>query len=223
MTQPQRSWIQELLERHYGSRFDFRSREPRQELRPTQVQLPRDRFDPSAYYEQLDMIRNLSRRGTQIVRQQAERIRALERQQQSLSQTILANLPSTDTGYGRPLSNFSVSSGYGYRPRPTAGATTFHQGVDLAAPMGTPIYATHDGYVTNAGWSDGYGYNVSINSGTGVETFYAHQSKLAVKSGQYVRKGQLIGYVGSTGVSTGPHLHYGVKVNGQWINPKGYF
>ena len=96
-----------------------------------------------------------------------------------------------------------------------------HSGVDLAAPQGTPVQATADGVVTSAGWRGGYGILISLGHGSGVQTRYAHLSAIAVQPGTRVRAGQVIGYVGSTGNSTGPHLHYEVRVNGRAINPLG--
>ena len=96
------------------------------------------------------------------------------------------------------------------------------QGVDIAAEIGTPIVATADGVVTAAGWNGGYGNMVDVDHGGGIVTRYGHASAVAVTVGQQVRRGQTIAYVGSTGRSTGPHLHYEVRVNGQPVNPAGY-
>ena len=111
-----------------------------------------------------------------------------------------------------------VSSPYGLR----FGGTEFHQGIDIAAEMGTPIVAAADGVVTAAGWNGGYGNMVDIDHGSGVVTRYGHASAVAVTVGQRVRRGQVIAYVGSTGRSTGPHLHYEVRVGGQPVNPAAY-
>jgi len=111
-----------------------------------------------------------------------------------------------------------VSSPYGLR----FGGSEFHQGVDIAAEIGTPIVATADGVVTAAGWNGGYGNMVDVDHGGGIVTRYGHASAVAVTVGQQVRRGQTIAYVGSTGRSTGPHLHYEVRVNGQPVNPAGY-
>ena len=111
-----------------------------------------------------------------------------------------------------------VSSPYGLR----FGGTEFHQGIDIAAEMGTPIVAAADGVVTAAGWNGGYGNMVDIDHGSGVVTRYGHASAVAVTVGQQVRRGQVIAYVGSTGRSTGPHLHYEVRVGGQPVNPAAY-
>ena len=120
---------------------------------------------------------------------------------------------------GLPMSGARLTSGYGNRFHPTLGGTRFHAGVDLAAPTGTPVTATASGQISRAGWAGGYGILVSINHGDAVETRYAHLSAIAVRPGENVRKGQVIGYVGSTGRSTGPHLHYETRQGGRPTNP----
>ncbi len=118
--------------------------------------------------------------------------------------------------FARPISGGYVSSSFGNRSR------GYHTGVDWAVSYGTPIYASDGGTVTAAGWGGGYGKMVKINHGNGYETLYAHCSKLVVSSGKKVAKGQLIGYVGSTGNSTGPHLHFEIRRNGSYLNPTKY-
>ena len=122
---------------------------------------------------------------------------------------------------GMPLSSARLTSSFGYRTHPLHGGSRMHAGVDLAAPTGTPVQATADGVVTSAGWRGGYGILVSLGHGGGVQTRYAHLSAIAVRPGTSVRAGDVIGYVGSTGNSTGPHLHYELRVNGQAVNPMG--
>ena len=115
--------------------------------------------------------------------------------------------------------NGVVTSPYGLR----WGGTDFHPGIDIANDLGTPIIATADGIVEYAGWdSGGYGNMVDINHGNGLMTRYDHASQVVVTAGQYVKRGQLIAYMGSTGFSTGPHVHYEVQVNGQRVNPISY-
>jgi len=112
-----------------------------------------------------------------------------------------------------------VSSPYGLR----WGGTDFHPGIDIANDMGTPIVATADGVVEYAGWnSGGYGNMVDINHGNGIMTRYGHASQVVVSVGQQVKRGQLIAYMGSTGFSTGPHVHYEVHINGNRVNPISY-
>jgi murein DD-endopeptidase MepM/ murein hydrolase activator NlpD len=99
---------------------------------------------------------------------------------------------------------------------------TMHYGVDMACPTGTPYYAAHAGTVTIAGWYGGYGIGVKIDHGNGVETVYGHASKIIVQVGQHVEAGQQVGFVGTTGDSTGPHLHFEVNVNGVHLDPMKY-
>lgn len=121
-----------------------------------------------------------------------------------------------------PLNSYRMTSGYGMRTHPVLGRRKAHKGIDLAAPTGTPVYATADGVVTKAKWFSSYGLYISIDHSADLETRYAHLSKLAVESGEHVKKGELIGYVGSTGRSTGPHLHYEVRIDGVAVDPVPY-
>ena len=113
-----------------------------------------------------------------------------------------------------------ITSGFGYRTHPILGYRRFHRGLDIGAAHGTPILAATDGRVARAGWGGGYGNMVQLSHGGGLATRYGHMSRIAVSSGQSVRQGQVIGYVGSTGLSTGPHLHYELFRNGQLVDPR---
>jgi murein DD-endopeptidase MepM/ murein hydrolase activator NlpD len=115
--------------------------------------------------------------------------------------------------------NARITSGFGYRRHPILGYRKMHSGIDFGAPYGAPIYAATDGVITYAGRKGGYGNFVQINHGGGLATGYGHMSRIAARPGQRVRQGQIIGYVGSTGLSTGPHLHYELYRNGAAINP----
>lgn len=115
-----------------------------------------------------------------------------------------------------------ITSPYGRRANPMNQGTEFHTGIDLAAPRGTPIHATADGIVSFAGWSGGSGLLVVIEHGFDMATFYAHTTKIIVKVGEEVKRGQIIGYVGATGASTGPHVHYEIWVKGKSVNPSAY-
>lgn len=108
------------------------------------------------------------------------------------------------------------------RQHPVLGTLRAHSGVDLAASYGTPIVATSDGVVGTADWAGGYGLLVALDHGGGLQTRYGHMSRLNVAAGQKVRKGEVIGFVGSTGRSTGAHLHYEIRINGQAINPAAH-
>lgn len=121
-----------------------------------------------------------------------------------------------------PLEGAALTSGFGMRTHPVLGGRRQHQGIDLAAPTGTPVFATGDGVVGRADLYSSYGLFISIEHGASMETRYAHLSRLAVAAGDTVKKGDLIGYVGSTGRSTGPHLHYEVRVEGLAVNPIPY-
>ncbi len=121
-----------------------------------------------------------------------------------------------------PLNTGRISSSYGMRVHPVLRRRKHHSGVDLAAPRGTPVYATADGAIARADRSRTYGLVIYIDHGGDLETRYAHLSKLLVADGQQIKKGDLIGYVGSTGRSTGPHLHYEVRVEGVAVNPIPY-
>lgn len=121
-----------------------------------------------------------------------------------------------------PLDGVKLTSSFGMRTHPVLGGARAHKGIDLAAPVGTPIYATADGVVGKASWFGGYGLYVQLEHGNNLETRYGHMSRLNVAEGQTVRKGEVIGYVGSTGRSTGPHLHYEVRVAGAAVNPLPY-
>jgi murein DD-endopeptidase MepM/ murein hydrolase activator NlpD len=121
----------------------------------------------------------------------------------------------------RPV-NGAVTSGFGYRMHPIFHVRKLHTGVDLHAGMGTPIHAAAAGTVIFAGWRGGYGKCVIISHGGGLATLYGHQSEILVAEGQKVKRGEVIGKVGSTGYSTGPHLHFEVRVNGSPVDPLGY-
>lgn len=122
----------------------------------------------------------------------------------------------------RPVEGVSLTSGYGVRSDPFRNRAAMHAGIDLAGPIGTPIYATADGVVSYSGWMRGYGNLIEVAHGKAVETRYGHLSKLLVKNNMRVKRGQLIGLMGSTGRSTGSHLHYEVRLDGKAVNPVPY-
>lgn len=129
--------------------------------------------------------------------------------------------PSNES-WGYPTNYINFSSAYGWRKHPVYGDMRFHHGVDLGAYQGTPIYASRSGTVTIASYDWSSGYWVNINHGDGFSSRYLHMTHYVVSAGQYVQKGQIIGYVGSTGTSTGPHLHFGIYYNGVSQNPAAY-
>lgn len=119
----------------------------------------------------------------------------------------------------RPIDAMKLSSAYGMRVHPVTGRLARHNGIDIPAPHGTPIYATADGIVGRAQRLGGYGLYVEVEHGNGIQTRFGHMSSYVVSSGQRVRKGDILGYVGSTGRSTGNHLHYEVRIAGTPVNP----
>lgn len=149
-------------------------------------------------------------------------VRLEEVNQQQLIQTfrnnqqILAATPSIWPTEGW------VSSPFGRRRSPFTGRRDFHKGIDISNRTGTPIYSTADGRVSFTGAGPGYGNNIIISHGAGVVTRYAHMKRYIVKKGQRVKRGELVGYMGNTGRSTGPHLHYEVRLNGVCLNPKRF-
>lgn len=135
---------------------------------------------------------------------------------------VINSIPAIQPVANKDLNR--MASGYGYRMDPFYHTATFHAGMDFTCDIGTPVYATGDGVVqksTNDGW--GYGNHVILNHGFGYTTLYGHLSRIAVKPGMRVKRGQVIGYVGSTGRSTGPHLHYEVRKNGNPLNPAFFY
>ena len=126
----------------------------------------------------------------------------------------------------QPVANKNLkqtASGYGMRIDPIYKTLKFHSGMDFSANVGTPVYVTGNGKVVQAGWDGLYGKCIVIDHGFGYTTRYAHLNKISVKVGQQVKRGETIGEVGSTGKSTGPHLHYEVHVMGQVVNPVNYY
>jgi murein DD-endopeptidase MepM/ murein hydrolase activator NlpD len=156
--------------------------------------------------------------------QKSQRTQHLESQRALLGRasTLLASYtpPRPSESFVWPLAG-RLTSYYGRRNISVNG-NTFHAGLDIAAKTGTPIAASRPGTITKASWGGSYGYVVYIDHGDGSQTRYAHQSQLAVRVGQYVNQGDTVGYVGSTGASTGPHLHFEIRFSGRSVDPLGY-
>lgn len=174
----------------------------------------------------LSVSRSLAAGATQLSTSTAEVQKEAEAREKSLIilqdaaskyNSMLAKTPSIWPLYGL------ITSPYGWRSNPFgAGGSEFHEGVDIAAPYGTAIRATADGKVEQAGWNGSYGISVTLYHRDGIETMYGHMCRLAVSAGQTVKKGQVIGYEGSTGRATGAHCHYQVMINGNSVNPMTY-
>jgi murein DD-endopeptidase MepM/ murein hydrolase activator NlpD len=133
----------------------------------------------------------------------------------------LASIPAIQPVSNKELTR--IASGFGFRIHPIYGIAKMHNGLDFTAPQGTPIYATGDGMVTTAGAGGGAGNHVIINHGYGYETVYMHMVRIKATVGQKVKRGEVIGWVGNTGASTGPHCHYEVHINGEPVDPVYFF
>jgi hypothetical protein len=135
----------------------------------------------------------------------------------SKNQHLWAHIPSIN-----PVPGTRIGSGFGYRVDPITKGVRMHEGVDLGAPTGTPIMASADGMVCYADWNMGYGFVIDINHGYGFKSRYAHCSRILVRIGEFVKRGQVIGLIGATGRTTCPHLHYEVHVSEVKVNPANY-
>ena len=164
----------------------------------------------------------LARKMHNFIEQLSTDARLEEIRQQEIMQAIqyqndlLSSTPSILPAQGW------ISSEFGYRNSPFTGRREMHSGIDISAPIGTPIYAPADGQVVFSGRDGGYGISLVINHGRGISTRYAHMQRYTVEKKHKVSRGQLIGYVGNSGRSTGPHLHYEILVNNMPVNPKKY-
>ena len=184
--------------------------------------------DGEDYYLPSDAVNAAIKNLSQQTQQKEDRLASLA-QKLSTQPTPIINMPAMGSYAGngmlalRPItSSARMSSGFGYRIHPVTGKSQFHKGMDFAAPIGTPIYATGNGVVTFSGWGTGYGRYVEVDHGNGTVTRYAHTSANYVNVGDTVYANQQIAAVGNTGRSTGAHLHYEVRQNGQAVNPQTY-
>jgi murein DD-endopeptidase MepM/ murein hydrolase activator NlpD len=184
-----------------------------------------DRYEIFDSYENGELLRYTSERMDQLTRRMYMQSRSyddvvkLAKDKEKLMSSIPAIMPINQ----KDLSH-AVTSGFGWRTHPIYKTAEFHAGMDFSAETGTPIYTTGDGVVLRAdNMAQGYGNHVVVNHGFGYQTLYGHMSRIAAKPGQKVKRGQLIGYVGSTGLSTAPHIHYEVIRNGEKVNPINYY
>tara|TARA_B100000965_G_scaffold403183_1_gene430721 strand:- start:563 stop:1534 length:972 start_codon:yes stop_codon:yes gene_type:complete len=183
-----------------------------------------NRYKKLSGYSNSDLIINTSKKIDQLTKQ-------LYLQSKSFDEVIdlaknkskmLASIPAIQPVANKDLKR--MASGYGYRIHPIYKTRKMHYGMDFSAKVGTEIYATGDGVISKVKRSKrGYGNYVKINHGFGYETLYAHMSKYIVKKGQKVKRGEVIGYVGNTGISTAPHLHYEVRKDNRKINPVNFY
>ncbi|GAA0871402.1 M23 family metallopeptidase [Gangjinia marincola] len=175
-------------------------------------------------FDNSKMIIESSKRMDRLVKQIYVQSKSLDEiaQLASEKEDLLEAIPAIQPVQNKDLSR--MASGYGMRMHPILKYRRMHNGMDFTAPTGTPIYATGNGVVKrNTANSGGYGNLIVIDHGFGYETFYAHLSKSSVKNGQKITRGEIIGYIGNTGLSAGPHLHYEVHKNGVPINPVNFY
>lgn len=183
-----------------------------------------DRYASLRGYKHSDIVVNTSRTMDMIASQLYVQSKSFDEvfEMAKNKELLLAALPAIQPVSNRELRR--IASFYGYRTDPFYKIKKFHEGLDFSAPVGTEVYASGDGVVTRIErLRGGYGNYVIIDHGFSYETLYAHLSKFEVKRGQKVKRGQVIGYVGNTGKSTAPHLHYEVRRNGRPVNPVHYF
>lgn len=182
-----------------------------------------NRYENLEGYDNSALIKESAQRLDQITKRlviqskSLDEIAKLAEEKEALLKTIPAIQPIQNKDLSR------VASGYGMRVHPILKYRKMHNGMDFTASPGTPIYATGDGKVTKAGLGSGYGKMVIIEHGFGYKTYYAHMSKYNTKAGRTVKRGEVIGYVGNTGLSSGPHLHYEVWKNGRVLNPVNFY
>ncbi|MDR0814497.1 MAG: M23 family metallopeptidase [Bacteroidales bacterium] len=182
-----------------------------------------DRYGALEGFSTSDLMKEVNQRIDEIFRQiqiQERSYNELLKLTQEQGENLL-NRPAIQPIENKGLEH--TASGFGEKIHPIFGTKIFHKGIDFTAPIGTPIFATANGTVLEKGLYPGFGNRIMIDHGNGCQTLYAHLADFAVRDGQQVKRGQVIGTVGNTGVSTGPHLHYEVHKNGKPVNPINYF
>ncbi len=182
-----------------------------------------NRYKDLEGFDNSKMIINSEERLDKITKQLVIQSKSLDEiaQLAETKEALLQTIPAIQPVQNKDLSR--VASGYGMRLHPILKYRRMHNGMDFTAPSGTPIYATGDGKVTKVGLGSGYGKMVIIEHGFGYKTYYAHMSKYNTKVGRNVKRGEIIGYVGNSGLSAGPHLHYEVWKNGVVLNPVNFY
>jgi len=182
-----------------------------------------NRFNYIKDFTSSEIVLNTTKRATEINREiyiqskSFDEIVLLAKNKEQMLECI----PAIQPVFNKNLQH--MASGYGMRIDPVYHTPKFHAGMDFASPIGTKIFATGNGVVTSAGWKQGYGNCITINHGFAYETLYGHMSGFNTRAGARVKRGDLIGFVGSTGKSTGPHLHYEVHYKGSPVNPQNFY
>lgn len=183
-----------------------------------------DRYNKLRDFYNADLIVDVTKKIDQLSKQLYVQSKSYDEVWQLVKNkaNMLSSIPAIQPVANKDLTR--VASGYGWRIHPIYKTEKFHEGMDFTAPVGTEIHATGIGVVSKVeNDGRGYGNNVIINHGYGYETLYGHMSRFSVRPGQKVKRGDLIGYVGNTGTSTGPHLHYEVRKNGNPVNPVNFY
>jgi len=196
---------------------------------PIPIEVRRSAASNSDYYKQL-----LDMTNSEIVVSTSKKMNEIRKQLYIQSKSyddlielaknkdaMLECLPAIQPVLNRNLTR--MASGYGWRIDPVYHTRRFHEGMDFTSPIGTPIYATAKGRIISSGWKQGYGNCIEIDHGFGYLTLYGHMSAFKMHAGQTVKRGDVIGLVGNTGKSTGPHLHYEVHYKGEIMNPQNYY
>lgn len=192
--------------------------------------------DEVKYKQQIDELDNSSNQIEKMIKEEEARIKAEEAQKKAEAERKrLEQKNKQQEPYKEPENKYTggalnwpvqgrtkISSGYGTRINPISKKSEFHTGIDIPAPTGTNILSAESGIVISAGWQNGYGYTVVISHGNGISTLYGHNSNLTVGKGDTVKRGQVVAKAGSTGYSTGPHLHFEVRVDGKHTSPIKY-
>jgi murein DD-endopeptidase MepM/ murein hydrolase activator NlpD len=184
-----------------------------------------DKYSAFDSYENADLLISTTERLDRLTKQLYIQSKSFDEvvRLAKTKEKLIASIPAIMPINQKDLAH-AVTSGFGWRVHPIYKSQEFHPGMDFAAEQGTPIYATGDGVVETAdNLAQGYGNHVVINHGFGYETLYGHMSKIKAHVGQKVMRGELIGYVGSTGLSTAPHVHYEVIRNGEKVNPINFY
>lgn len=184
-----------------------------------------DKYEVFDSYDNADLLKTVTQRMERLTKQIYVQSKSFDEvvKLAKNKEKLFASLPAIMPINQKDLSH-AITSGFGWRTHPIYKTQEFHQGMDFSAEQGTPIYATGDGVISEAdNLAQGYGNHVVINHGFGYQTLYGHMSRIACRAGQKVLRGQLIGYVGSTGLSTAPHVHYEVIKNGVAVNPINYY
>lgn len=183
-----------------------------------------DRYKALRDYYNADLLTNITKKVDQLSKQLYVQSKSFDEVWDLVKNkaNMLSSIPAIQPVANKNLSR--VASGYGWRIHPIYKTEKMHTGMDFTAPVGTPIFATGNGTISKVEMDGrGYGNNVLINHGYGYETLYGHMSKIIVRPGQKIKRGDMIGYVGNSGTSTGPHLHYEVRKNGNPVNPVNFY